>query len=179
MKANPDGHPRSIKHKSISWLSYTSLAIAIASCLTLFAYLCSAGWKVAIDIRKPGDAFTINQAPAEQLPPQKDLSSSLTNTMVREQARPISEKAEPEYIHPRGARPINYDTHLKLFNSIFIRHPACDPQAMIWTQMECSNFKTRAMKRFSQEWINDSYWDGREIIKNNAANLRINAELYK
>jgi hypothetical protein len=48
---------------------------------------------------------------------------------------------------------------------------------MKWTQMDCSNFKARAMKRFGEEWSKSSYWDGEKIIANKNADSRVNLDL--
>lgn len=177
MRADSDYRSRSVQRNRANWLACTLLAIAAIACLTVLYYLHSVGWGVTIDIRKLGDAFTVNKPQAEQQPSSTDLSSRLTNIEYRDQARPLAKSSEPDYIHPRGMRPINYDVHLKLFNSIFIRHPKCNPQKMVWTQVECSNFRARAMKRFGQEWMSNSYWDGSNVVKNQEADKRVNSEI--
>lgn len=48
---------------------------------------------------------------------------------------------------------------------------------MKWTQMECSNFRARAMKRFQNEWANGSYWNGSQVIADYEADARVNREL--
>jgi hypothetical protein len=71
----------------------------------------------------------------------------------------------------------DYRIHEAKFDSIFIPHPKCAPAHMEWSQMDCSNFKARASKRFSAEWVAHSYWDGYHVINNADADKRVNAEL--
>lgn len=73
--------------------------------------------------------------------------------------------------------PYDYRISNAKFDSIFIQHPKCAPERMEWSQMECSNFKARASKRFSKEWGARSYWDGYRVIDNPDADKRVNAEL--
>lgn len=73
--------------------------------------------------------------------------------------------------------PYDYRISKAKFDSIFIQHPKCAPERMEWAQMECSNFKARASKRFSKEWGAHSYWDGYCVIDNPDADKRVNAEL--
>jgi len=74
--------------------------------------------------------------------------------------------------------PYDYQIHKAKFESIFIQHPKCAPERMEWSQMECSNFKARASKRFSKEWGAHSYWDGHRVIDNPEADQRVNAEIW-
>lgn len=73
--------------------------------------------------------------------------------------------------------PYDYSIFNAKFESIFIKHPKCSAERMEWSQMDCSNFKARASKRFSQEWGAHSYWDGHNVIDNPDADKRVNAEL--
>lgn len=73
--------------------------------------------------------------------------------------------------------PYDYRIIKAKFESIFIKHPKCSAERMEWSQMECSNFKARASKRFSQEWGAHAYWDGHYVIDNPDADKRVNAEL--
>jgi hypothetical protein len=73
--------------------------------------------------------------------------------------------------------PYDYRIHEAKFDSIFIQHPKCAPTHMEWSQMDCSNFKARASKRFSAEWGAHSYWDGYHLIDNPDADKRVNAEI--
>lgn len=73
--------------------------------------------------------------------------------------------------------PYDYKISKAKFDSIFIQHPQCVPERMEWSQLECSNFKARASKRFSKEWGAHSYWDGYRVIDNPDADKRVNAEL--
>lgn len=76
-------------------------------------------------------------------------------------------------------QPAPYDygiIHTK-FESVFIQAPECEPNRTEWSQMECSNFKARASKRFSKEWAARSYWDGKNVIGNPDADRRVNSEI--
>lgn len=73
--------------------------------------------------------------------------------------------------------PYNYSIIHTKFESVFIQAPECEPNRMAWTQMECSNFKARASKRFTQEWAARSYWDGKNVIGNPDADRRVNSEI--
>lgn len=44
------------------------------------------------------------------------------------------------------------------------------------SEMECSNFRSRALKRFQNEWSADSYWKNGMVINNPSANKRVNSE---
>lgn len=79
--------------------------------------------------------------------------------------------------HAIEPAPYDYRMSKAKFDSIFIQHPKCAPERMEWSQMECSNFKARASKRFSEEWGAHSYWDGYCVIDNPDADKRVNAEL--
>jgi hypothetical protein len=73
--------------------------------------------------------------------------------------------------------PYDYSISKAKFDSIFIQHPKCEPQRMEWSQLDCSNFKARASKRFSKEWAAHSYWNGYRVIDNPNANKRVNSEV--
>lgn len=154
--------------KKVAWLPYAVLTTFSAITLMGFVYLHSNGWGVTVDMKKLADAFAINGAPIEE------TGNSPLPTIVQQQT--VTHRSE-RHSQPSGMRPLNWSVHVEKFNGVFIRHPACDPHNMIWTQMECSNFRARAMKRFGEEWSKNSYWNGSQIINNKAADARVNAEL--
>lgn len=158
---------RSVKKKA-ALRTYALLTILSAITLTSFFYLHSKGWGVTVDMKKLADAFAMNGAPIEgtDIPPLPTIAQQQTVTHRSESHSQLS-----------GMRPLNWSVHIKKFNEIFIRHPACDPDRMKWTQMECSNFRARAMKRFGEEWSKNSYWNGSQIVNNKLADARVNAEL--
>lgn len=119
-------------------------------------------------MKKLADAFAINGAPIEE------TGNTPLPSIAQQQT--VTHRSE-RHSQPSGMRPLNWSVHVKKFNEVFIRHPACDPDSMKWTQMECSNFRARAMKRFGDEWNKNSYWNGSQIINNKAADARVNAEL--
>lgn len=73
--------------------------------------------------------------------------------------------------------PYDYSIIHAKFESVFIQAFECEPNRMAWSQMECSNFKARASKRFSKEWAARSYWDGKNVIGNPDADRRVNSEI--
>lgn len=75
------------------------------------------------------------------------------------------------------AAPIDWSISIEKFNEIYITPASCNSHQMKWSQMECSNFRARALKRFQKEWSENSYWDGTKVIDNKAADLRTNKEL--
>lgn len=154
--------------KTVAWIPYAVLTTLSAITLVGFAYLHSTGWGITIDLKKLTGAFVINGKQVEETgnpPPPADTT-------------PIANIGAPTLAqHQSGMRPLNWNVRLAKFNGVFLRHPACDPDSMKWTQMECSNFRARAMKRFGEEWSKNSYWDGSRIVNNKAADARVNAEL--
>lgn len=77
------------------------------------------------------------------------------------------------------AAPIDWSISIEKFNNIYINPKSCTARQMKWSQMECSNFRARALKRFQQEWSKNSYRDGKRVIDNKAADIRVNRELEK
>lgn len=156
------------RRKTTAWLPYAVLTTLSAITLMGFSYLQSTGWGITIVLKKLADAFVINGEQVERTgnPPLPAATAPITNT----QPSTIAQQ-------PSGMRPLNWNVQLAKFNEIFIRHPACNPDNMKWPQMECSNFRARAMKRFQAEWSKNSYWNGNQIINNKAADARVNSEI--
>lgn len=154
--------------KKAAWLPYAVLTILSAITLMGFAYLHSTGRGITIDLKRLADAFVINGNQVEGMgnPPIPATTAPVVNT----QPSTIAQQ-------PSGMRPLNWNVQLAKFNGTFIQHPACNPDNMKWPQMECSNFRARAMKRFQKEWSKNSYWNGSQIVNNKAADARVNAEL--
>jgi hypothetical protein len=73
------------------------------------------------------------------------------------------------------AAPVTWDTQMAVFNRIYKPHPKCAQGAM--SGMECSNFRSRALKRFQKEWAANAYWQNGKVIGNKAADRRVNSEL--
>jgi hypothetical protein len=169
----------SVKKKA-ALLPYVVITTLSAITLIGFIYLQSTGWGIRIDLKKLADAFVINKNSvdgAEDLPVSADIAS-ITNTQLPTIIKQTTAIRHSEnYNPPNGARPLNWNVQLATFNRIFIQHPACNQKDMKWPQMECSNFRARAMKRFQEEWSKNSYWDGSRIVSNKAADARVNAEL--
>ena len=75
------------------------------------------------------------------------------------------------------AAPIGWRLQMDVFDSIFQPHPSCKSGKM--SEMECSNFKARALKRFQIEWTSNAYWKDGAVVKNVEADRRVNVELLK
>lgn len=166
--------------KKVAWLPYAVLTTLSAITLMGFAYLHSTGWGITIDLKKLVGAFVINAKQVEETgnPSLPTATTPVANTHLSTIAQqPTVIRRSENHNQLSGMRPVNWNVRLEKFNGIFIRHPACAPKSMKWTQMECSNFRARAMKRFGEEWSKNSYWNGSQIINNKAADARINAEL--
>jgi len=174
MKADPDDHPRLKHNQRTAWGPFLAIGFSVAA-LMGFSMLYASGWGITVDLKKLTDSVKINdkrQKPSVVLPPK--ILSNDTPTRTKQQFR---EDEDTRYIQPAGMRPLNYDLQVKLFKKIFIQHPNCTPNNMKWTQMDCSNFKARAMKRFMNEWNKNAYWNGKEITNNTKANKIVNSEL--
>lgn len=172
-----NNRPRLTRCNHKNWLTYTFLSTAVITFLAIFFHLYSVDWGLKIDLRKLGEAFTINGQPTDQHKTPSKTSAYLNPYTLKSNTQEKKSNKESYYIAPSGMRPIDYDIQLKLFNNIFIRHKNCDPQRMAWTQMDCSNFRARAMKRFNNEWGANSYWDGKKIVENHKADARVNSEI--
>ncbi|MGE8501109.1 MAG: hypothetical protein ACN6P1_02600 [Pseudomonas sp.] len=183
MKVDIHDRPqRKVSHAR--WRPYAA-AIAVSALLSSgMMYLYSTGWGVTIDLQKLKEAFVVNgkaehkswsDEPAREQP--KVTATPETSVPQRTIVQPKSGESSAYYVHPKGMPPVDWGTYIRTFNSIFIQHPSCNPHDMKWTQMECSNFRARAMKRFGDEWNKNSYWDGAGLIKNQLADERVNSEL--
>jgi hypothetical protein len=174
MKADLDDHPRFNHQRKTVKVPYVLIGLS-AVVLMGFAYLHTIGWGITVDVRKLAGSVTVNGKPPEPtiiLPP--NIISDETPTRQINKPRSSSDTG---FITPSGMLPLSYELQHKLFETIFIHHASCAPNEMKWTQMECSNFKARAMKRFGIEWSKSSYWDGNKIKTNKNADQRVNAEL--
>ncbi|WP_157831678.1 hypothetical protein [Pseudomonas sp. YY-1] len=183
MKVDIHDRPqRKVSHAR--WRPYAA-AIAVSALLSSgMIYLYSTGWGVTIDLQKLKEAFVVNgkaepkswsDEPAREQP--KVTATPETSVPQRTNVQPKSGESSAYYVHPKGMPPVDWSFQVQIFNSIFIQHPACNPNAMSWSQMECSNFRARAMKRFSVEWSNGAFWDGSKVIANVRASRRVNSEL--
>jgi hypothetical protein len=76
-----------------------------------------------------------------------------------------------------SAAPIDWGVQRDHFEKIYKPHPQCSKGGM--TEMDCSNFRARALKRFQKEWEANAYWSNGQIVDNAAANKRVNSELRK
>ncbi|ENO77625.1 hypothetical protein C664_10612 [Thauera sp. 63] len=70
--------------------------------------------------------------------------------------------------------PVTWDTQMTVFNRVFKPHPKCLQGSM--SEMECSNFRARALKRFQMEWSANAYWQNGRVIANETADRRVNSE---
>lgn len=176
MRVNLEDQPthRIQKHRT-PWLPYAVLATISALTLTGFAFLYQKGWGITINLNKLSEAITVNGST------EKQKASLLNSPPPASQAPIINHNANASrsdvYIAPPGKAPINWEVKLAKFNSVYVRHPSCNPNNMQWTQMDCSNFRARAMKRFQKEWAKNSYWNGHQVVENKSADIIINSEL--
>lgn len=176
-----DRPQRMVSHAK--WRPYAA-AIAVSAFFSSgMIYLYSTGWGVTIDLQKLKEVFVVNgkaeskswsDEPAREQP--KVSATPETSVPQRTNVQPKSGESPAYYTNSTAEPPFDWGTQIRKFNSIFIQHPACNPQDMRWTQMDCSNFRARAMKRFQAEWANRSYWNGSEVKVNDAANARVNKE---
>ena len=74
------------------------------------------------------------------------------------------------------AAPIHWDVQLEVFERVYRPHPKCSSPHSEMSEMECNNFRARALKRFQKEWAADAYWKDGRIIENPSADKRVNAE---
>lgn len=78
-----------------------------------------------------------------------------------------------------AAAPWNWDVSMNAFERVFAHHPKCLAVPAQLSEMECSNFRARALKRFQVEWQANSFWQNGQFVQNEAAARRVNAELPK
>lgn len=178
MYVDPEDRHES-RRKTVAWRLYAVLTALSAITIIGFAYLHSTGWGITIDLKKLADAFVVH---GQQVEGTNNLHSADTNLI--ENALPATIAQQQNLIQSSGnnqqssgMRPLNWNVQVSKFNEIFIQYPACDPDNMKWSQMECSNFRARAMKRFGKEWNKNAYWDGKKIIDNKKSTKIVNSEL--
>lgn len=170
--------------KSKIWLVITLIT---AANIFLFLLLAKSGWGIVIDRNKLIDAFSITNDKASLHIQIKDhLNETGTNTQPRlvqsaqQKISPEEPKGDTSHISSgREQLPLSYEISLATFNRVFIPHPSCAPSDMKWTQMDCSNFRARAMKRFHTEWGKGAYWKEGKPIENAHANRIVNSEIYE
>lgn len=160
------------------------LAMAVSTLLsTGILYLYSTGWGVTVNLQKLEESFIMHDkahpgSRSEELArEQRTVTPSPQSLIPQRTSVPMNDEASGFYVPPKGMIPIDWNTHVRKFNSVFVQHSSCNPNDMKWTQMECSNFRARAMKRFGVEWRNGAYWDGEKIIDNPEATMRVNSEI--
>ena len=78
-----------------------------------------------------------------------------------------------------AAAPINWDIQLEAFERVYKPHPACTATPPSMGEMECNNFRARALKRFQAEWEGNAYWRNGAFTPNPRADKRVNSELPK
>lgn len=183
MKVDINDRPQR-KASHATWRPYAAAMTVSALLSAGLIYLYSTGWAVTVDLQKLKEAFVVKgvrepKSWSDELPKEQPAISATPKPTIpqRTSAQPKQEKASAYYMHPQGMPPIDWGVHMRKFNEIFVQHPACNPKNMKWTQMECSNFRARAMKRFGVEWSEGEYWDGIRLIENKTADERVNSEL--
>jgi hypothetical protein len=177
MHIDPEDRPLSVKRKTTR---SPNLLIAGITAISLagFAYLQAQGFGITIDLKKLSEAFVLNgTGNSSAAAPPSQTSDPAPQPPATPSREPENHRPSEVIYQPSLRPPINWEVQVAVFNSIYIKHPACNPQKMAWTQMQCSNFRARAMKRFQKEWRENSYWDGKKIITNKSADNRVNAEL--
>ncbi|AYF90138.1 hypothetical protein D6Z43_24490 [Pseudomonas sp. DY-1] len=150
------------------WVVVTVITAINAAVLFTLA---KTGWGITVDLDKLSEAIYVNGTKQVQ-----DVSPQTAEPLPEPLAFVPSANPVEIPIGPRQ-RPVDYSVSLMKFNSIFIHHPACNPHEMKWTQLDCSNFRARAMKRFHIEWGKNSYWNGYKVMENEAADKIVNMEL--
>ncbi|MCY1272885.1 hypothetical protein D9M68_732890 [compost metagenome] len=168
MKAEKEDRPsNNFRKQRNPWLV---VGIITAINAAILYSLTKTGWGITIDLKKLSEAIYIN-------------GSKNAKNADKESLAPTSEPIEIPSTNSAGLpsrprqMPVAYEISLKKFNRIFIQHPACNPYDMKWTQMDCSNFRARAMKRFHEEWRKGSYWNGYRVIENKEADKEVNIEI--
>jgi hypothetical protein len=77
------------------------------------------------------------------------------------------------------AAPINWEIQMDAFERVFKPHPQCLAKGAAMSEMECTNFRARALKRFQKEWEANAYWKNGAFAPNPDADRRVNSELPK
>ena len=78
-----------------------------------------------------------------------------------------------------SAAPLDWDVQVNVFDRVYKPHPGCTASPPTVSEMECNNYRARALKRFQTEWVADAYWKGGKVVSNPAADKRVNSELPK
>lgn len=63
------------------------------------------------------------------------------------------------------------------FDRVYKPHPECAGNNPGLSEMACSNFRSRALKRFQHEWDANAFWRDGRFVENEAASRRVNSEL--
>lgn len=183
MKVDIDDRPQR-KTSHATWRPYAATMTVSALLSAGLIYVYSTGWGVTVDLQKLKEAFVENGKTEAKSwvdePPREQSTATPASHPKVSQATNIQPKygqALAYHVHPKSSPSYGWDVQMKKFNSIFIHHSACNPHDMKWTQMECSNFRARAMKRFGIEWNQGAYWDGIILIDNGEATERVNSAL--
>lgn len=72
--------------------------------------------------------------------------------------------------------PLDWSLQMEHFDKIYKQPQSCITGET--SEMECSNFRGRALKRFQNEWATNAYWKNGKILDNPAANKRVNSEVF-
>ena len=63
------------------------------------------------------------------------------------------------------------------FDRIYQPPPECAGSNPQPSEVACSNFRARALKRFQHEWDANAFWRDGRFVENEAASRRVNSEL--
>ncbi|MDT4828911.1 hypothetical protein FQZ97_623160 [compost metagenome] len=162
---------RSVHHQKMRRSPWLVVGIITTINFAVLFTLAKTGWGITIDLNKLSEAVHVNGSKNNQDIGHERITPS---TYVATSPQPTITTVRPDT--PRQA-PVDWSVTVNKFNSVFIKHSACDPDDMKWTQMDCSNFRARAMKRFQIEWSKNSYWNGYQIIENALADRVVNSEI--
>lgn len=81
--------------------------------------------------------------------------------------------------NPAVAAPRDWGVIVRAFEMVFTPHPGCVGSKPSLSDMDCSNFRGRALKRFQHEWEANSFWSEGRLVENERARRRVNSELPK
>lgn len=81
--------------------------------------------------------------------------------------------------NPAEAAPRDWSEIVRAFETVFTPHPGCVGSKLSLSDMDCSNFRGRALKRFQHEWEANSFWSEGRFVENEQARRRVNSELPK
>lgn len=76
-----------------------------------------------------------------------------------------------------SAAPIDWVVQVKVFDLVCKPHAGCTASPRTVSEMDCNNYRARALKRFQTEWVADACWKGGKVVPNPAADKRVNSEL--